>query len=651
MRFNFNWKDFFAKIYEKTILVLKCRHFWFLLIIYATLIPRFSNVAGNDGFEILWMAKALANGLSSSNTWLIHPLSFFGFYPFSFYPIGYPFIISLFLRAGFSAQFTVTILSFFFMTLFYIGAVLLSKKVTKEGIFQDLFVVSLVYAPVFLKFIYNTFGSRGPLMAVSSYIFMIVYSKLGNKNRKKIILTILVLLSLITISAFIHRIWLVYIGVLLVFIFALLISKISTLRNLFVKIIRKKILFISIYLILIIVCAYLGYSLFGVDFRKIESPWFSNSSIFGLLINIIIDYGLRIGLISIFFPIGVFFSIKTILDTGSLTSDENKKSDYSSSLNLDEDFIFRSVIDLFFILALVLVWTYTTYSTVIFLPVYILFSIKGLIEMTKRIKFLYIIITLNVFTIIFLFLYQFLIISVLPYIILYVSITFALSLIVILVFLIDKKDYSKNLKLVKLLRKLNSKKNILLLVIPMMIFSTLVNDSLILHSEIEFPYSYISDEEISVINFLKESGIDGIIYVSHPQVSRTLSGYGFLPTINGYHSAHQLYYRWINPITVKENTILGFLNLTINPDGNYQLESYENMLLSAVSQINASSVEGLNSLINLHIQYSVILKNSSGLLDPNHYTNYGRVYSSFIISLKDLVIAFETQHMFVWKFY
>jgi len=651
MRLNFDKAGFFTKLYNKTLKVLKCRHFWFLLIIYATLIPRYPNIAGNDSFEILWMAKALVYGLSNTNTWLIHPLSFFGFYPFSFYPILYPFIISIFLRIGFSIQVTATILSILLISIFYIGTIYLSKKISIEKNFQDLFIISLVYAPVFLKFIYNTCGARGPLMAMSSYFFVLVYTRIGNTNRKVSFKRILVFLLLLLLAAFLHRGWIAYIGVLLVFIFALIMSKINVLRRLFVKFINKKSIFIFLYLVTIIICFYFGYIIFGVDFRKIVSPWLNNSSFFGFLINLIIDYGLRIGLISIFFPIGIFISIKEIIEGGANRTIKKGKLDDDSLLSLDEDFVYKSIINLAFILALAFVWTYTTYSTVTFLPIYIIFSIKGLIEISKKIKFSQIIFMVNILSLLFIVLYQFLIISVLPYIIAYIVISLLFILIMTLVIVEERKEPTKKLKFVLFLKKITDRKNIILLIIPVMIFSTVVNDSLLLRSEVKFPYSYISDEEISIINYLNERGVDGIIYVSHHQVSRELSGYGFLPTINGYHSPQQLYYGWINPVSVREYTQINILNFIINPDANYQLQNYEKMLISIISKLNASSIEDLNTLINFHVQYAVILKNSTGSIDTNHYTGYGGIYSSFIDSLRDLPIAFETQHMFVWKFY
>ncbi|MHA2308504.1 MAG: hypothetical protein ACXABJ_04450, partial [Candidatus Heimdallarchaeaceae archaeon] len=73
-------------------------------------IPRLPYIYGYDGFEVIWIAFAINNGaLVSNQTWLIHPLSYFGFYPFSQYPIALPLLLAGLLSINISLSISVVI--------------------------------------------------------------------------------------------------------------------------------------------------------------------------------------------------------------------------------------------------------------------------------------------------------------------------------------------------------------------------------------------------------------------------------------------------------------------------------------------------------------------------------------------------------------
>ena len=57
-----------------------------ILVLFAIfiLLINYPRIYGTDAFQVIWMANALREGaLFSNNTWLIHPTSYFGYYPFS----------------------------------------------------------------------------------------------------------------------------------------------------------------------------------------------------------------------------------------------------------------------------------------------------------------------------------------------------------------------------------------------------------------------------------------------------------------------------------------------------------------------------------------------------------------------------------------
>ncbi|KKM67765.1 hypothetical protein LCGC14_1467800, partial [marine sediment metagenome] len=80
-------------------LILKKSQLYYLaLVIVAIIIPiiHYPRIYGVDAFGLIWMSNALRNGvLFSENTWLIHPASYFGYYPFSHVPIGIPIFLAL----------------------------------------------------------------------------------------------------------------------------------------------------------------------------------------------------------------------------------------------------------------------------------------------------------------------------------------------------------------------------------------------------------------------------------------------------------------------------------------------------------------------------------------------------------------------------
>ena len=75
----------------------KTNLYYLLLLLMAISIPiiYYPRIYGVDAFQVMWMAQALKNGaLFSENTWLIHPTSYFGYYPFSHRAIGIPLVIA-----------------------------------------------------------------------------------------------------------------------------------------------------------------------------------------------------------------------------------------------------------------------------------------------------------------------------------------------------------------------------------------------------------------------------------------------------------------------------------------------------------------------------------------------------------------------------
>ena len=81
----------------KNIVIKKTSLYYLVLVLVAIIIPlaTYPFIYGVDAFQVMWMANALRDGaLFSDNTWLIHPTSYFGYYPFSFRAIGVPMFLA-----------------------------------------------------------------------------------------------------------------------------------------------------------------------------------------------------------------------------------------------------------------------------------------------------------------------------------------------------------------------------------------------------------------------------------------------------------------------------------------------------------------------------------------------------------------------------
>ncbi len=596
-------------------------------------IPRVTGVISTDGFEILWMGQALSFGLNEVNTWLINPASYLGFYPFSFYPIGYPFLISLYLRLGFTIETTSFLISYVWLTIAILGCIKLSKILFEKKKYQIIFVSSYIFAPIFLRFTYFTFNARAPLIALTPWFIYFLeqcYVKINTKNIIGLAITSFLMI-------FFHRLWLAFVPIILIYVFSKILQKKP---NFIKKIFSNKKLFLILYLILVIALLVSGYFFIGVDSRKITSPWFDNTNPFGLLINLIIDYGLRIGLLSLFFPIGI---IKYIYP--SIIENRYTNSDISNDI---KDI---PVKELLIILFLSFLWTYTVYTTVVYLYIFLFISISGFKVTEEKLlqkykNYLYLGIVL--FSFLYVFLYAFLIIrnSLFSY---HFIVVLGLYILFITLVELSKRD-QLNFKFLPKIKKLQGGVYILLILI--MSYGINTTEGLVIINEHEFPYSYISSEEIEVINKIKESGIEGIIYMSHYQLARSISGYGFLPTINGKHQPHQIYYGWITAGEIMNNSIF-----TIFSDSNPLSIIYngiipEDEILDTLLETRANTTEGLNIIEGLKVQYALVLKSSNGSIYPYHITGYG-IYSDpvFLYSLVDLPYFYETEHLFLWKFY
>ena len=102
--------------------IQKTSLYYLVLVLVAIIFPLtyYPRIYGKDGFQVIWMANALREGaLFSDNTWLIHPTSYFGYYPFSHRAIGVPIFLA----------FLISLLNFFSLGIFGITEAILAFNI------------------------------------------------------------------------------------------------------------------------------------------------------------------------------------------------------------------------------------------------------------------------------------------------------------------------------------------------------------------------------------------------------------------------------------------------------------------------------------------------------------------------------------------
>ena len=613
---------------DRFVFFLKQNSVYIIIILVAILIqiPRTKGMLGSDAFEILWMAKALEQNLSQNTTWLIDPLSYFGYYPYSFYPIGFPFFISIFLKIGFSIEAIVILFSYCEIIVAGVGIVKLSRIFFEKKIYQYSSLISYLFAPIFIRLTYFTLTARGPILALTPWFFYYLFRSKEKQFLGSAIKQITILLLMIMI----HRLWVAFIPLVVIFFISHLILRYVEIKK---TIDKRKIVFYIIFTILTIGFMSLGYYYFRIDQSKITSPWFSNESVFGLLINLVIDYGLRIGIFALFLPFGIYFMIKG----DSFNEEKHQELTW-----------FKLICSTLFIS---FVWTYTVYSTVAYLPMYILimnFGLRFIFEHKKKNSRLFALIVLLGFSFLYSLAYSLLFSNSYVYPIIFLVIVIIPTTIYLVLSNLEKTKF----KVQKLLIRIKKEHIVVAcLITANIIFSLTTVDGQIITSEEEFPYSYISQDEIDMCNFLSSENITGYIYVANFQVSRRIGGYGFFPTINANHHAQQLYYGWVTQEEIRNNLTFNFYYFLTNPNILTGLPTPEMSLVSEIQAWQVNSSAHLNRLIDNKIQYAVVLKDSNGILYPYHSSIYGVSFSLFIESLNNLPVLFETEHLMLFKIY
>ncbi len=500
-----------------------------LLLTVVLRIPRVGGIIGDDAFRVIWMGLVLSEGHMES--WTVSIFSPFGLYPYSFYPIGVPLLLACLLNLGVSYETSVLLISEVMGLLGALGAYCLGRymfKSNKKGLaYAFLYSVS----PIFLRVTYYTLTVRGPFMAVLPWFLLFSWKLYKERRIKYFFLAGLSLLAL----ALMHRLVVLMIFYIVAIVGAYLLHQIIRLM----KTVNSKVKESSLYgkinqrypssirlshlesflrnrgllgnmgiLPLLISGAilfttyYVAINLIPIDTAKTTAVFLSNDTFIGLTTNLIIDYGIRFGIVSVFIPIGFLYK----LDRSYMT--------FGWSLHL-VTMVVASLIS-----------PKTLYTSLVMLPISLYYAVVGIKYVIQNIAPRWTGFLIFAASFAFVCVYHFLFVE----IVLYLTLGLLTFGVFALIFVLKRESSLVTYRWH-------------LIIVGILLFSLVSVDGLIQRS----PNCYLNNEERTVIECLLELPDPGIAFVMRSNLARRVQSYGIPVVIREKVGITSLYYDWIEP--------------------------------------------------------------------------------------------------------
>lgn len=568
-------------------------------------IPRVSGLVGADAFRVLWMGQLVAEGYFVN--WFVSPFSLIGFYPFVSYPIGGPLLVGLLLRLGYSLEATVLIISAIVTIVATIGAYKLGRDLLNDETSILLFTACYSLSDIFVRFTYYSLSVRGLYLAVLPWLLL--YSvRLIRKRRFKDGFIALSLLSLLFFThplAVYTLLYLLAVGLWYLIDYLHrhvrssihvdsipMLKRFTSLSSITFESRAARHLYELIpallYTVTALISVILGVILLGVDVRKTAEFLITNDTMFGILFNLAVDYFLRVGLISIFIPLGAI-------------------SAFHSARNFKGKLLhFIVTVMVCFSLAMSL------YASVIFLPVFAYYAVVGISLLWRSIYRKHILLlTLTLALIVSIAYPAFLEITSLESILMS-----AILAVILTVAIIPNNLYPKILDI--------KSKYVYILLISMVVITAMSIDGPINYN----PYSYMSNDEKAIILYLDENSEGGLTFVYKPEVGARLEAYGYM-SIRSYNEDKSLYMNWITPQEIRRNTEIDLSIERIFTTGRifyYTKNQPEKILWNTLTNLDLRVVSNFNDAKELGLRYVIVEKSVDGWQSYFRST-YGDVFS------------------------
>ncbi len=638
----------------KNITIKKTSLYYYILILAAIIIllANYPRMYGVDAFQVMWMAKALQDGaLISDKTWLISPFSYFGYYPFSHRAIGVPMILAFlmslldFLSFGtFGLTEAVLVFNIILIIVIYKTSRNLGDRLFEEEWSRFVFVAAILFSVNAIQDFAMTVSTR-IIITITMIALLNICIKLFEKDAKIRIKTIIVVILVLLVGALAHRLWMNTLATIIFLIFTLLIRK------------YKKLYHLSVFLIIpiSIVAFFFGFEFFGLSRYGFSADAnFLDTSIF-----LSLYYVYAIGLIAIFFPFGVIIALYKLTFSFNDFHSFFKKRKKVHPQFITTNSKFR---DIFYYLLLFLIpflfFIFTTfYAIVIFLPIIVIFSVKGLVYIknfisnftifSRKLDWVFPVIPVFILIGYYLLRLEYYSRIALVDILLLTLVSLALFL---LVFLINRYN---NLHLS--FSSLDSQKlKKFLWMVPLtlsILASSLINVEIGRYDNLNSPYPwdnrYLTNEEIQIIDFFKGEDVDGLIFVADSYIAERIGAVGFLPTFSGRTEIGiPLFYDIITPNYVYEHTEFSIKDIFSFTFFNFTQPDPIQELRNCIKNLDLREGNVLDTFLSYNIQYIITI---------NETFQSGGINNWLLIQSLQQTESFEpvfiTHHLLIWKIY
>ena len=638
----------------KNITLKKTSLYYYILILAAIIIllANYPRLYGVDAFQVMWMAKALQDGvLFSDNTWLISPFSYFGYYPFSHRAIGVPMILAFlmslldFLSFG-TFGLTEAVLFFNIILIFVIYKTSrnLGNRLFEEEWSRIVFVAAILFSVNVIHDFAMTVSTR-IIITITMIVLLNISIKLLEKGAKIRFKTIIVVILVLLIGAFAHRLWMNSLITIVFLIFTLLIRK------------YKKFYHLSVFLIIpiSIIAFFFGFEFFGLS----RYGFSADANFLDISIFLSLYYVYAIGLITIFFPVGVIIALyKLTFSFNDFHSFfKKKKKDYRQPITTNPKFRDSFYYLLVFLIPFLFFIFTTFYAIVIFLPIIVIFSVKGLVYIknflsnftifSRKLDWVFPVIPVFILIGYYLLRIEYYSRIALVDILLLSLVSLALFL---LVFLINKYN---NIHLsFSLLGSQNLKKFLWMVLLTISILaSSLINVEISRYDGLNSPYPwnnrYLTDEELQIINYFKGEDVNGLIFVADRFIAERIRAVGFLPAFSvPVEIGIPLFYGIISPNYVYEHTEFSFKDFFRFAFFNFTQIDPIKELRDSIRSLDLREGSDLDTFLSYNIQY---------IISINETFQSGGVNNWLLIQTLQQAELFEpvftTHHLVIWKIY
>ena len=637
-----------------SITIKKTSLYYLVLVLVAIIIPitHYPRIYGVDAFQVIWMANAFRDGvLFSDNTWLIHPASYFGYYPFSHRAIGVPmflaFLISLLNFFSFGIfGLTEAILTFniILILIIYKTSRNLGNRLFEEEWSRFVFVAAILLSPNIIYDTTMTVSTRIIITIVMIVLLNLNLKILSNDNHNNKFKTTFFMFLLLLVGALAHRLWMGTIITIMFMIFTVFIRK------------YKKLQHLTVFLILpLSIIAFF----FGLEFYYAGSSigLGVNTTFFEIIPFSINYFGFWTGLISLFFPIGLIVTLYKLTFTlrNSNAFKISKKKNIQLNNSRHHMFFDNYYYLLLFLIPFLFMIFTNFYALAIFFPIIIIFSVQGLIYIKKFIskiskKLDWVFPILLLFVVVGVYLLRYGIYSNIVFwdVLLILFVSLILFLFVFLIINYNNLTYSR-----ASFDPHRLKKGIWIIALTMS-FLTFSEISIeagrvdVISSPFPWENRYLTNEEIEIIEYFQNKDIDGLIFCAAGRyISERIGGVGFLPTFSeSTYIGIPLFYGLINPNYVHENAKFSLSELFRFGLFTFNETDPITELLNSIRALDLRVGADFEVLVSYNVQYIITINNT---FQSGGINNWPLIQSLQQLELFEPV--FSTLHLLVWKIY